>query len=654
MNGYDPDHWHHNVVFGLHYDLHANPADKELGKEATHDHIRAELTRIAPDIVQYDCKGHPGYAGYPTKVGAPAPGIVGDALRVYRDVARELGIPLLVHYSGIWDEAAIASHPEWANVDADGRRSRTIVCPNSDYVDTYMIPQLLEIVDWYDVDGFWIDGDNWAALPCYCDRCAEAFRRRVPGAAMPKSPEEPHWDEWLASQRESFEAYVDKYVGAVHARKPACKVCSNWMYSLRQPDEAKVAVDFLSGDFDHAFGINRANAEARLIDSRGLPWNLMAWGFYTGEKGFVGWSMKTAAHLCQEAAVVLACGGGVLVYNTPLRTGKLVGWQQAILAQAAMFCRERQEWSLHTRSVPQIAVLLHSGSYYKRNQPLYNFGAGNQGVEGALHVLLENGYHVDLVTEGRLAETIGRYAAVVVPEQDALDEATVRVLERYVGDGGVLVASGDKVADALGRLAGVAGDSGTIAADGYAYVPTEAGETATIAGPWRRVTLSSARSWRPLLTSPDPGSLAGSPAVTIASCGKGTVAAIHGPIFAQHYRTHYPRIRALVGELFAELAPPGLAKREGPAFVEMTLRSRDGRLLVHLVNRATSYPLSPSNPGVEDVPATGPFHVNVPCDYVPSRVGLGVGGTALRWEQAGGMLRIDVPSLHIHDVIVIE
>ena len=50
------------------------------------------------------------------------------------------------------------------------------MCPRSRYADELMIPQLLELIDRYGVDGFWIDGDLWAMEPCYCDRCREAFR----------------------------------------------------------------------------------------------------------------------------------------------------------------------------------------------------------------------------------------------------------------------------------------------------------------------------------------------------------------------------------------------------------------------------------------------------------------------------------------------
>src|SRR5208283_5375769 len=91
--------WHDNAFFGIHYDLHANAKDTELGRELTPEHLRERLLRTRPDWVQTDCKGHPGYTSWPTSVGSTSPGVVKDSLRIYRDVTRELGIKLGVHYS---------------------------------------------------------------------------------------------------------------------------------------------------------------------------------------------------------------------------------------------------------------------------------------------------------------------------------------------------------------------------------------------------------------------------------------------------------------------------------------------------------------------------------------------------------------------------
>mgnify|MGYP002587180751 CR=1 FL=1 len=172
--------WHDGVFFGLHFDIHANAADQHLGRDVTVDHLLEQFQKIRPDFVQCDCKGHPGYASYPTKVGVPAPGIEKDALRVWREATKRLGIPLVMHFSGVWDQAAVERHPEWARVPSERERAsgearrEVSTCPLSPYTD-YMIAQMLELVREYDVDGFWVDGENWATRPCYCERCTQRF-----------------------------------------------------------------------------------------------------------------------------------------------------------------------------------------------------------------------------------------------------------------------------------------------------------------------------------------------------------------------------------------------------------------------------------------------------------------------------------------------
>ena len=55
-----------NAFFGLHFDLHPGKEDTELGADITEEMISALLERVKPDYVQYDCKGHAGYTGYPS------------------------------------------------------------------------------------------------------------------------------------------------------------------------------------------------------------------------------------------------------------------------------------------------------------------------------------------------------------------------------------------------------------------------------------------------------------------------------------------------------------------------------------------------------------------------------------------------------------
>jgi hypothetical protein len=646
--------WHRNVFFGLHYDLHVNAEDTELGREVTPAMLREAWQAIGPDWVQCDCKGHPGYTSWPTKTGYPSPGIVRDALQIHREVTRELGIPLVMHYSGLWDEAAIQHHPSWARANAAGRREGGRACPRSGYLAELMIPQLLEVIDTYDVDGFWIDGDLWVAAPCYCERCRAAFREETGLAEPPRAPGQPGWEWWLAFGRRSYEAYARAYIDAVHARKPECLVCINWLYSARHPDPVSLPVDFLSGDFSHAWGVERAAVEARMLAGRGLPWDLMAWGFTTGEGIHGGWQFKTAAHLCQEVSEVLANGGAVCVYVHPPRSGRLIRWQHELLAQAI---------AQGSESVPQAVVLHSSTHYYAHNEPLYGTAQATQPMEGALHALLDLGYHADVLNEERLMARLHEYALVVVAEQDPISDDLAEALARYVEAGGRLVLSGAQVArhPALAALAGV--EPAGQPREGFHHVPVGGVRepVVTVAGPWQPVRGmpggSGTEIWRPLLVGPDPEvDQTGAAAITVRAVGRGRVAAVHGPIFAAYYRTRYPQLRRLLGDLFGALDAAPLVSSEGP--IAQTWRRLPGRTIVHLLNRGATRPASPRHVLVEQVPPVGPVEVRLPLEAAPAAVRVeppeAASSAQLLWEWSAGRLTARLAQVPVHLALVVE
>ncbi len=644
-----PPNWHENAFFGLHYDLHPGAKDTELGRETTPEHIRAMLEIVKPDFVQYDCKGHPGYCGYPSKVGSPSPGIVNDALKVWRKVTKDLGIPLSIHYSGVWDTRAIELHPEWARINANGKPDPNNTSRLSKYDEELLIPQLIEVVKEYDIDGMWIDGENWASRPDWSDACKKAFTEKTGIAEIPMNAGDAHWQEWLAFQRDLFVQHVTRYVEAVHQAKPTCMVTSNWMYSVRQPEQMEAPIDYLSGDFDPSFGAERAMAEARFISSRGKPWDLMAWGFLqTGEEG---WTFKTVPHLCQELATVLGQGGSIFIYDTPRRSGGLTEWHQNTLAQVAQFCRQRQAYCHRTQTIPQVAILHSESSYYQFNDPLYNFGGANQAMEGALHAVLENGYSADLLNEETLAAHLSEYPVVIVPEARNVPEDLKAKLKAYVNNGGKLILSGTFVAEQYGELAGV--EKRTEEPQG-GWLPVQ-GESVNACGPFQPVKPTTAETLAMMLYERDPQlNQRDFPAATRNRVGKGVVVAVHGDLFESYLQSHYPGTRRFIGDLLSAVDVTPLIRVDGPWWVEMAARKKDGRTLIQFVNRSTGGYLSPSRHMVEQVPDAGSFTVTVPVPEKPKRCFLAPDEAGLDWSWNDGVLKAKIGGLQIHNVLVIE
>ena len=655
MVGSNPENWHQDAFFGIHYDLHAHARDTELGRELSTDHLRERLLRVRPDWIHCDCKGHAGYTSWPTMVGSTSPGVVKDALRIHRDVTRELGIKLGVHYSGVWDSRAIELHPEWARLDAEGQPDPNMTCRLSRYDEELMIPQMLELVDRYDVDGFWVDGENWASKPCWCDRCRAEFTRRTGIQAIPRQAGEPHWDEWLAFHRDLFVEHVARYVEAVHARKPGCMVCSNWMYTVRQPDPIRAPVDYLSGDYDWAWGASRAAVEGRVLDGRGLPWDLMAWGFTkTGPMNAEPpWVMKTATHLCQELAEVVALGGAVMVYDNPQRSGWLTGWHQELLAQVADFCRARREVCFRSQTVPQAAVLHLASHFYAGNEPLFNYGHAAEPLEGALHALLETHRSTDILTEEAALVRMGAYKLVVVPEQTRLSEEIVRALEDYAWAGGQVLISGAHLARDYPSLVG-ATPAGEPLVGEPTFLPVD-GQVVPVSGPWQPVTpMAGTEVWTRRLKQQEPDKdVTDQAVITRRLVGEGAVVAVHGPLFRDYFLGHYPLLRRFIDGLVGRLGIPWLVTVEAPPRLELILRRKGKRLLVNLVNRGAGEALGPNRVIVEELPPVEGITLQIRQEGQPASVTEVPGDKPLEWWYTGGMLTVRVPRVDIHSVVVV-
>jgi hypothetical protein len=638
-----------DAFFGLHFDLHPQKADTSLGADISAGNISALLDRVRPDYVQYDCKGHAGYAGYPTTVGWPSPGIIRDSLAVWRQVTKERGVPLFIHYSGVWDSKAIEEHPDWARIDARGRRDPNATSVFGPYVDKLLIPQLQEVSTAYDLDGLWVDGECWAAELDYSPAAIKAWRDRTGLAVAPKDRSEPLWLEWKTFHREAFESYLSHWVDALHAYNPGLQITSNWMYTTFAPKPIAAELDFLSGDYSPSLSLDRARVEARYLASTGKPWDLMAWGFDRGKDQ--GWSLKSALQLQQEAAVVLMQGGGFQVYNQPTRRGYIIPAVIEQLGQVADFCRARETLSHKSRTVPQVALLISETSLWDKMDRIFSPWNGEfDELEGALHALLELHYSVDILAEHQLQQRLPDYSLVVVPDAHMLPSSFQDALLEYVRAGGGLLLLGARSSRLFESVLGVrfvrepgavvtelATPTGPVAANGIwqAVEPT----TSLPAG-FRHPTRDFRRD--------------GAVAATTVSFGKGKITAVYGPLALAFFRSHHPGLRLFIGGLVATLFPDPKVRVEGPPTLDLALRqTRDGRLCLHLLNRS-DFPVPDRYNFISDLPSAGPIRVTLRLDAKPKGIRWMPEAQRLSWTWRDGCLETTIPLLHVHGMVVVE
>lgn len=637
-----------DAFFGMHFDLHPSAGDTVLGADTTEANVAELLDRVKPDYVQYDCKGHAGYAGYPTKIGSPSPGIVQDALAIWRKVTADRSIGLYVHYSGVWDNRAIELHPEWARVLPDGSPDPQHTSVFGDYAETLMIPQLVEVLKDYRLDGAWVDGECWAAQLDWSPRALAEWKQRTGLDEAPRDRQHPRWLEWKQFHRDAFERYLNRWVDAVHAACPGAQLTSNWMYTTFAPKPVAAKLDYLSGDYAPTVSVDRARTEARYLASTGMPWDLMAWGFNAGHQ--LGHSLKPATQLQQEAAVVLMQGGGFQVYYQPTRAGFVVPDIVNTMSEVAVFVRARQAFSHKSASVPQVALLLSYASQADRSDAVFTPYGCQDELEGALHMLLGCHYSVDILAEHQLSPRLSEFPMVVIPDSHRLEPSFRDRLVEYVRQGGSLLLLGQHCARLFAEYLGVRflGDPAPVVAE----LETPIG-VVNHNGLWQAIEPTDARVLAYRYPTRDTRR-DGQPAATVASLGRGTIAAVYGPVALNHFRTHAPGTERLIKAIAERLFKDPAFTLDAPSLVDAALRrTADGRLSLHLLNRANMQ-VADRYLMTDEVPPVGPITARIRCETKPKRVRWLPGSGRVRWSWTDGTVTAKIPSLHIHGALVIE
>jgi hypothetical protein len=634
--------------FGIHLDLHPTDKDTALGRDVTEEMVERFLARIKPDYVQYDYKGHVGFIGYPSRVSASAP-IVKDSLAIWRKVTAARGVALYIHFSGVWDSLAVKEHPEWARVGPDGKPDVNQTSTFGPYVDERMIPQLREAADNYQLDGAWVDGDCWATHPDYSEAAARAFRQVTGIEKLPRGPEDPGWLEFLEFNRAQFRKYVRRYLDALRRSHPHFQIASNWLYTTFVPERPELPVDFISGDYLGNAAISRARLEARYIAQVGKPWDLMAWGFQSGRDNPVGHVHKSSVQLMQEAAVVLAQGGGFQIYYQPTRAGKIDDRHIEVMGRVADFCRARRPWSHQTETVPEIGVLFSRETLYTRTGRLFGgWGAATDPARGLVDALLESHYSVDVIPDWKLAEVAHRYPCLALPDWTNVGETVRRELLRYLQGGGRLLVIGAENAALFGAALGVRllGEP----SDQPAYVPGLE-VFANIRGRWADVEPAGAQVLETRFPTCD-STRDGKVAATLSSYGDGQVAAIYGPVGAVFAVTHAPETRRFVARVLQQLFTPSF-RVEGPPTVEVVRRRKGGYELLHLIN-ATGMQVASAYSAIDFVPPVGPLGLRIRMRRAPSRVTFEPAAVTVRGSWSDGVWTGALERLEIHGILVWE
>lgn len=658
--------------FGLHFDYHAQPKYGKQGVNLKEEDIREICQLLKPDFIQIDCKGHPGWASYPSKIGNAMPDFAQDTLALWRRVTKEENVALYMHYSGVFDLRYCAEHPEDTVMNAQGELIRGNTRTDGAYVDKLLIPQLSELAEAYGVDGVWIDGDCWRATADFHPETLAAFEKETGidlGGKLPATPEDPYYHEYRDYNRELFRRYLRHYVDTLHQRYPDFQIASNWAFSDHMPEKVCANVDFLSGDLNPINSLHSARYAARALAQQGLPWDLMSWNFRrsVGEHGAV--VAKHPTQIIQEAAAVIAMGGAYQNYIMQYFDGSPNLTDLKNLTDLADFLRSRQPFCFRGKPQHQAALLLSTYDRYRESASLFSRN-GYKRPMGLTALLCDVGQSLEIICEHTLEQNRDEYKMIVVPElYYGLEEKTRQSLLEYAQNGGALVLVGSTTCKhfalggapfevrernkyfAEGEIAyDNGGDAGHADKSKQTYKPYYFTMDEKSFGVAFSPCEILAKEGRTQAFVSDELLGARAPLAVTVPYGKGSVTAIGFDIGEQYLRGSQYLQRDLMNQITDALYNPMVRIESVCGRLEIIALQKDGKLMIQLLNAGGNH--ADAACATDDhIPPILDIELSVALPKAPKRMILQPDGKELSVTYQNGRAYVSVDRVDIHSII---
>ena len=627
--------------FGLHFDFHAGADCNEIGKNMSDDMVREIIEILKPDYIQCDCKGHAGYSSYPTKAGNPAPGFVKNHLEIWRRITKEYDIPLVMHYSGIWDARAVELHPEWAAINEDGSQNKSMTSQFKGYVDGLIIPQFVELAEDYGVDAVWVDGECWAVVPDFDGKIIDLFEKES-GVKLIKNDEGKYdkssaeYRKFLDFNRNQFFKYVAHYTDEIHSRAKNFEVASNWAFSSHIPQPVCVNVDYLSGDFSPVDSYNSSRFEARVLCEQNKPWDLMAWGFYFDFSNGSVQSVKSVDALCREAAGVIPLGGGFQIYNTQNRDGSVRLWEIRELKDISKFVRDREPFLKKCKPFSNIGVLYSDFDMKNKTDSLF-YPGGNETAKGALRAVLDSAHTCGILMDYMLTdEYLKEKNIIILPEIKYISDEIKDALLKFTENGGSLIISGHECCklfeDVLQdiKISDKCKDKGISVPFRSRYIKQYARASETVNGDSELF-------------------------ITKTKYGGGNIVAVYYNIFEIYCKAPDFYIRNMLSDIIDGLDGEKFIEYKGQKFVDIITAKKDGRLLLNLTNTGGIYSENRLR-AYDEIQTLTDIEISVKIKKAPESVKLQPENIIpdYKYDSKTQKLTVNINRLNIHTVIVIE
>jgi hypothetical protein len=417
----------------VHLDFHTSEKIPGIGAAWDKEHWQRILKAGHVDSITCFSNCHHGWSYHPTSVGKMHPHLDFDLLRAQLDACHEIDVKVPIYLTGGVDNVAALEHPEWREIDADGRYMGWAksplqpgfhkLCFNSPYLD-YLVAQIEEVVTHYP-DGHGIFIDIIYPQPCACKWCM---------AIMDEEGLDPEKEaDRMKCGNISMLKYLERTTAAARKHNADMPIFHNSSFARRGRRATYKYFSHLEVESlpTGGWGYDNFPLTAKYFHLLDKDFIGMTGKFHTTWGEFGGFKHPNA--LRYECAAMLANGARCSVGDQLHPNAKLDESTYALIGAAYAEVEAKEPWCVDAQSVADVALLSRVA--------LNPDGEGDDdGDTGAARLLLEGHYLYDIVDDQM---DWNRYKVLWLPDSLRLDGELKAKLDAYVEQGGKLFLSGE-------------------------------------------------------------------------------------------------------------------------------------------------------------------------------------------------------------------
>ncbi|NLC58722.1 MAG: beta-galactosidase [Armatimonadetes bacterium] len=648
----------------VHLDFHTSEKIVGIGSRFDPDHFADTLARARVNSVTCFSRCHHGLIYHDTRFEARHPHLERNLLKEQIEAchARDIRVPIYISVG--LDEFMARRHPEWLEVDVNGRRAGAgplqagyhKLCLNTPYLD-YVLEQTMEVMDLFGpVDGFFFDIISQGQ--CVCPYCLEGMQQQG------LDPTDEH--ARIRFAKGVVDDYKRRFAKAIRERDPNCSIFHNSGHIY--PDWRPILNTYSHLELESlpsgGWGYLHFPLTVRYARTLGLDYMAMTGKFHKSWGDFS--SYKNLPALEYDCFTALAYGAKCSIGDQLHPTGEPSKATYDLIGAVYRQVEAKEPWCDNV--VPQVEIALYNPEAVGLADARVDTAAA-----GAQRMLTEGHHQFDVVDT---QSDWSRYRVVILPDKILLCADLQKKVAGYLAGGGSLILSYEAGMDASRRGFAVPGAPAEPAglselspdfvvmrpalaeglgdAEQVMYEPAlnlrVAEGAEVLADIWHPYFN---RTWEHFCSHFHTPCERRTEWPAIVQ--KGRIIQFAHPIFGMYQRHGVRAYKLMVLNALARLLPNPLVQTDAPTTTHLTVNRQpaERRSVLHLLH----YIPERRAEGIDTIEDVIPLYnvaVALRTDQEPARVYLAPSGQEIPCRYEDGYARVVVPEVRGHQMVVFQ